>query len=174
MVNKKKDKAIKETKIKAIKSKKRVASHGEVFTPNDIVNDMLDLTKDTIANPVSKILEPACGNGNFLVEILLRKIKKIPENIDANEFGKNIITIFNSIYAIDLLEDNIKESKERLFKYFSKIYITRYKDSINISLLQAVKMILDKQIVQGNGFTLKKVYFDDGIYKDTDEDITFD
>ncbi|NCU41374.1 MAG: SAM-dependent DNA methyltransferase, partial [Candidatus Moranbacteria bacterium] len=55
-----------------IQSKKRVRDHGEVFTPDFIVNDMLDLVKDETKNIDSRFLEPACGDGNFLIEVLRR------------------------------------------------------------------------------------------------------
>ncbi len=68
-----------------IKSKNRVRDHGEVFTPDFIVQDMLDLVKDHSENPTSTFLEPACGNGNFLIEILRRKMETIYSKYRKNQ-----------------------------------------------------------------------------------------
>ena len=57
-----------------IKSRKRVRDHGEVFTPDWLVRDMCDLVGEACAQVGSRFLEPACGDGNFLVEILRRKL----------------------------------------------------------------------------------------------------
>ena len=62
-----------------IKSKERVADHGEVFTNEREVNAMLDLVKDESFNVESTFLEPACGDGNFLIAILDRKLRKVEE-----------------------------------------------------------------------------------------------
>lgn len=88
-----------------IKSKQRVKERGEVFTPPHIVGAMLDLIplkEDTT------FFEPACGNGNFLVEILRRKLSSTK--------NPNIINCIKSIYAVDIMPDNISEAKERMIK----------------------------------------------------------
>ena len=59
---------------KQVKSKQRVADHGEVFTAEREVNAMLDLVKQETERIDSRFLEPACGDGNFLSEILRRKL----------------------------------------------------------------------------------------------------
>ena len=59
---------------KQIKSKQRVADHGEVFTDEKEVGAMCDLVIEETQRIDSRFLEPACGDGNFLIEILKRKL----------------------------------------------------------------------------------------------------
>lgn len=87
---------------KQIKSKKRVNDFGEVFTAEREVKAMCDLIPDWSGN----ILEPACGNGNFLVEVLHRKI----------ESGIDPVQAASEIYGIDIQADNVKECIDRLCK----------------------------------------------------------
>lgn len=100
---------------KQIKSRQRVAQHGEVFTNPREVNAMLDLVRDESFRLDSRFLEPACGDGNFLIEILRRKLSLI-ENIKSQtewEF-KSLIAV-GSCYGIELLEDNAEACRQRLF-----------------------------------------------------------
>lgn len=90
---------------KLIKSKERVNKFGEVFTPSNIVNDMLDLIPNL--NISQTFLEPACGNGNFLIEILSRKLLLCKNDND-------IIRSYASIYGIDIQEDNVIEARKRM------------------------------------------------------------
>lgn len=122
-----------------VKSKQRVADHGEVFTNEREVKAMLDLvwknleqgTKDKILT--TTFLEPACGSGNFLVEILERKLETIKEldkkHKNQNHFQKNIITALASIYGVELLEDNAQECRERLYALTLKYYPKKYQES---------------------------------------------
>lgn len=99
-----------------IKSRQRVAQHGEVFTNPREVNAMLDLVRDESFRLDSRFLEPACGDGNFLIEILRRKLSLI-ENIKSQtewEF-KSLIAV-GSCYGIELLEDNAEACQERLYR----------------------------------------------------------
>lgn len=94
--------------MKQIKSKDRVKKFGEVFTPPHIVNDMCDMIPSDIwENIGSTFLEPTCGNGNFLVEILNRKLERCSTEQDC-------IKALESIYGIDILQDNVEESKQRM------------------------------------------------------------
>ncbi|MBQ6237398.1 MAG: SAM-dependent DNA methyltransferase [Bacteroidales bacterium] len=102
--------------IKQIKSRQRVAQHGEVFTNPREVNAMLDLVRDESFRLDSRFLEPACGDGNFLIEILRRKLSLI-ENIKSQtkwEF-KSLIAV-GSCYGIELLEDNAEACRDRLYR----------------------------------------------------------
>ena len=73
------------SKPKTIKSKQRVRDYGEVYTPEQIVRDMLDLLPHDTQAIDSTYLEPACGNGAFLIEILRRKLERCKE--DAHLLG---------------------------------------------------------------------------------------
>jgi len=112
-----------------VKSKKRVADHGEVFTSEREVNAMLDLVKQETERIDSRFLEPACGTGNFLVEILNRKLKIVKDRYKKSqiEFERNAIIAISSIYGVDILQDNAIECRDRLFEIFDVIYTRLYK-----------------------------------------------
>src|SRR5712671_1368776 len=94
-----------------IKSKKRVADHGEVFTPPWIVEAMLNLVKDETERIDSRFLEPACGSGNFLVRVLQRKLTAVEVKFGRSDFEKRHYGLLSlmCLYGIELLPDNIAE-----------------------------------------------------------------
>lgn len=140
---------------KQIKSKKRVADFGEVYTNEREVNAMLDLVKRESTRPESRFLEPACGNGNFLIKILERKLKTVRRKYRKNQFEyeRYCFIAISSIYAIDILEDNVEESRERLFKYFEKQYKSLYKTNCSDDFKQSVRYVLKQNIILGDGLT---------------------
>ena len=93
---------------KQVKSKQRVADHGEVFTAEREVIAMLDLVKDETERIDSRFLEPACGEGAFLTKILERKLNVVIAKYSKSEhdFEKQSIIALSSIYGIDILTDN--------------------------------------------------------------------
>ena len=124
---------------KLIKSKQRVKDFAEVFTPKHIVKDMCDLVPAEMwVNVDTTFLEPACGTGNFLVEILERKFK-LCENWEDG------LRALKSVYGVDIQQDNVEEAKGRLFE----MYIKRFPKSPAISGLIAAQ-ILENNIVCGN------------------------
>lgn len=141
-----------------VKSKKRVQEHGEVLTNEREVKAMLDLVKDHTYNKNSTFLEPACGNGNFLIEVLSRKLDAIFEESSKEQklFDRNAVIVFSSVYGVDLLEDNIQECKERLFAYFAEFYKTKCKFELSDELTKSIKFILDKNIQQGDALAMTK------------------
>ena len=98
---------------KQVKSKKRVSDHGEVFTNEREVNAMLDLVKHETERIDSRFLEPACGNGNFLAEVLKRKLKIVDERYNTNQsdWERYAVIAVSSIYGVEILEDNAQECK---------------------------------------------------------------
>ena len=142
-----------------IKSKKRVADHGEVYTSDREVNNMLNLVKQETERLDSRFLEPACGDGNFLIKVLERKLDVLLSRYKNNqyEFEKNSVVVISSIYGIDILEDNVEETQNRLFNYFESIYSKTFKGSENQELLSTIKYILSKNIIHGDALSLKKV-----------------
>lgn len=103
-------------KEKLIKSKKRVRDFAEVFTPSHIVKDMCDLIPDSVWDNIeSTFLEPACGNGNFLVEIYERKLKLCKDEKDG-------LKALASIVGIDIQADNCEESRKRLMTMFCEAF----------------------------------------------------
>jgi hypothetical protein len=105
-----------------VKSKKRVADHGEVFTPPWLVQSMLDLVKDEAERIDSRFLEPACGDGNFLVQILKRKLNSVEIKYGKSEFERKHFALFAlmCLYAIELLSDNIADCRANLLKIFAE------------------------------------------------------
>ena len=100
---------------KQIKSRQRVAQHGEVFTNPREVNAMLDLVRDESFRLDSRFLEPACGDGNFLIEILRRKLSLLKDIKSPMEWEFQSLIAVGSCYGIELLEDNAEACRERLF-----------------------------------------------------------
>lgn len=124
---------------KLIKSKQRVKDFAEVFTPKHIVKDMCDLVPEEMwTNVETTFLEPACGTGNFLVEILERKFN-LCENWEDG------LRALKSVYGIDIQQDNVEETKLRLFD----MYIAKFPKSPAVSGLIATQ-ILENNIVCGN------------------------
>ena len=134
-----------------LKSKKRVAEHGEVFTSDREVNAMLDLVKQETERIESKFLEPACGTGNFLVEILNRKLKTVKDRYKKSqiEFERNAVIAISSIYGVDILQDNAIECRERLFKIFETMYTGLYKTNCKEECLASVRFVLKRNILWG-------------------------
>ena len=158
-----------------IKSKSRVANHGEVFTSNKIVNDMLDLVKQETERIESRFLEPACGNGNFLAEILERKLTVVKAKYgkSESEYKKYAFIAVTSIYGVELLQDNVEECRQRLFDIFCREILKNSKIISNYekeSYLEAILYVLTKNILCGNALTLRKV---DAEASDTEEPIIF-
>jgi hypothetical protein len=118
---------------------------------------MLDLVKNETERIQSRFLEPACGDGNFLIKILKRKLKLVEKKYKRNQFEyeKNSFLAISSLYGIDLLEDNIKEAKKRLYNIFFKEYQSIYKKRINQDFLKSVQYVLERNILQGDALSLK-------------------
>ena len=150
---------------KGIKSRERVRDRGEVFTELREINNILDLTADAHRNyKDQRILEPACGNGNFLVVILERRLADIKKAIkkkaqDDTEFA--ILTALSTMYGVDIMPDNIKECHERLTAIIDKFYKERVPTkNRRPEFFDAVKEILRTNIQLGDMLNGKeKIYF---------------
>ncbi len=124
---------------KLIKSKQRVSDFGEVFTPAHIVKDMCDLVPEEMRVSIDiTFLEPACGTGNFLTEILARKFKLCKDWQDG-------LIALKSVYGIDIQMDNVIEARQRLFD----MYIAKFPKSPALSGIMAAQ-ILASNIVCGD------------------------
>lgn len=157
---------------KQVKSKERVVEHGEVFTAEREVKAMCDLVSQECDRIDSRFLEPACGNGNFLVEILSRKlatVKKIYKN-NPYDFERYSVVAMTSIYGVDIMLDNTEECRKRLYDIWNKEYKKICKQQCNEDTRKAVEYILSKNILCGNALTLMCV---DENQKDTDNPIVF-
>tara|TARA_Y100000310_G_scaffold342533_1_gene446199 strand:+ start:151 stop:804 length:654 start_codon:yes stop_codon:yes gene_type:complete len=140
-----------------IKHRKRVTDHGEVFTHEREVNSMLDLVKQETERLDSRFLEPACGDGNFLSEVLNRKLKILKQRYSKSQYDyeRYSVVVISSIYGIDILKDNVEECRERLLNIFIEQYRRIFKNNINERFLEILKIILEKNIVQGDALTMK-------------------
>ncbi len=155
-----------------VKSKQRVTDHGEVFTAEREVNAMLDLVRQETERIDSRFLEPACGDGNFLAEILRRKLAVVKKKYRKSpvDYEKNAVLAASSIYGVDILQDNVDACRKRMFEIWDKEYTAVCKKEVNEDCRAAVRFILSRNIVCGNALSLKKV---DAGGKDTDEPIVF-
>ena len=150
---------------KQVKSKARVADFGEVNTSDREVNAMLDLVKHETERLDSRFLEPACGDGNFLIEVLNRKLEILKKNYSKNqyEFEKNSIVVVGSIYGIEILEDNAQSARNRLLQRFLDIYKNYFKKYTNNNLINSIEFIIKQNIIHGDALTFKKDNSDDPI-----------
>lgn len=154
-----------------VKSKKRVSDHGEVFTSEREVNAMLDLVKQETERIESRFLEPACGNGNFLAEVLRRKLAVVEAKYKKGqlEFERYSVLAVSSIYGVDILEDNAQECRERLFKIFDEQYTKLYKNDCKEDCRNSVKFLLNRNILWGdaldftNPVTKKPIVFSEWV-----------
>lgn len=140
-----------------IKSKKRVADHGEVFTNPREVNAMLDLVKDETERIDARFLEPACGNGNFLAEVLRRKLAVVNTRFAKSqyEWEYDALTGIAAIYGVDLLEDNARECRERLYALFEESYKALFPRTQKPEMERSIRYVLSRNILQGDALDFR-------------------
>lgn len=135
-----------------VKSKQRVADHGEVFTPAWMVEAMLDLVKGETERIDSRFLEPACGSGNFLVRILQRKLAAVELKFGKSDFEKShyALLALMCIYGIELLADNIAECRANLLEIFADYLEIEESDD----LYRAAYYVLSQNLVHGDAMKM--------------------
>lgn len=154
--------------MKLVKSKQRVADHGEVFTPAWMVEAMLDLVKDETERIDARFLEPACGSGNFMVQILKRKLAAVEIKFGKSDFERQHYALLGlmCIYGIELLADNIAECRANMLDVFA--------DYLNLAeaddLYRAAAQVLSVNVVHGDALTMRAV---DGQHPQDRPPITF-
>ena len=138
-----------------IKSKKRVSDFGEVYTNEREVNAMLDLVKEETEKITSTFLEPACGNGNFLVEILRRKLTSVARiyGSDMSEYRLHMIEAVTSIYGVDIQADNVQESRRRLLDMCREEFSGSYGINLSDGTIKALECVMKRNIICGNTLT---------------------
>ena len=137
------------------KSKERVQKHGEVFTPVWVVNDMLNLLPKDCWKAEKTFLEPACGEGAFLIEIYKRKLQNIKTKLQGDwEWQVAIAT--SSIYGIELLEDNTNLCKQNLLQVFSTFYDKHFLDTQDEEFTNTIQFLIERNIVQGDALKYRK------------------
>jgi hypothetical protein len=136
-----------------VKSKQRVADHGEVFTPAWMVEAMLDLVKNETERIDSRFLEPACGSGNFLVQILRRKLAAVEGKYGKSEFERRhyALLALMCIYGIELLADNIAECRANVLEILSQYLKLEAGDE----LFRAGSYVLSQNLVHGDALTMR-------------------
>jgi hypothetical protein len=120
---------------------------------------MLDLVKQETERIESRFLEPACGTGNFLTEILERKLRVVETRYKKSqlEYERNAVLAVSSIYGIDILIDNVMECRKRLFNIFDQKYSSLFKKKAKDKCRNSVKYMLLRNIIWGDALTLKTV-----------------
>ena len=138
-----------------VKSKQRVADHGEVFTPAWMVEAMLDLVKDETERIDARFLEPACGSGNFIVQILKRKLAVVALKYGKSDFERRHYALLGlmCIYGIELLADNIAECRANVLDVFAE-YL-QLDDSCD--LYRAALYVLSQNLVHGDALSMRAV-----------------
>lgn len=136
-----------------IKSKKRVADHGEVFTPTWLVDAMLDLVKGEADRIDARFLEPACGSGNFLVRVLQRKFAAVELKFRKSEFERQHYALLGLMctYGIELLADNIAECRANMLGVLAEYLSINDRDDI----YHAGFFVLSKNLVHGDALTMR-------------------
>lgn len=136
-----------------VRSKQRVADHGEVFTPAWMVEAMLDLVKEETERIDSRFLEPACGSGNFLVQVLRRKLAAVDQKFGGSDFERRHYALLGlmCIYGIELLEDNIAECRANLLEVFAVHLGLDGADDIH----RAAAYVLSQNLVHGDALTMR-------------------
>ena len=140
---------------KQIKSRQRVADHGEVFTNPREVNAMLDLVRDESLRLDSRFLEPACGDGNFLIEILRRKLSLLQDLKSQTEWEFQSLIAVGSCYGIDILPDNAEACRTRLEEYVLSQHPASEKLPADSPYLLSLHYMLQKNIVCGDALTYR-------------------
>jgi hypothetical protein len=136
-----------------IRSKKRVADHGEVLTPPWLVEKMLDLVKGETERIDSRFLEPACGSGNFLVPVLQRKLAAVEVKFGKTEFERRHYSLLAVMctYGIELLPDNIAECRANMLEVFAQYLNLVETDELYL----AAFYVLSQNLVHGDALTMR-------------------
>lgn len=138
-------------------NRQRIIDHGEVFTPPGLVNDMLDLVQQECERIESRFLEPACGDGNFLAEVLTRKLATVDKRNARNRdrWERDAVVAVTSLYGIDLLGDNVAACRERLGAVVDATHQATFGESLPAAAASAIAYILSQNVVQGDALSFR-------------------
>lgn len=136
-----------------VRSRERVADHGEVFTPEWMVEAMLDLVKGEAERIDSRFLEPACGSGNFLVRILQRKLAAVELKFGRSHFERCHYALLAVMctYGIELLADNIAECRSNMLEVLAEYLSLEESDD----LYRAAFYVLSQNLIHGDALTMR-------------------
>lgn len=135
-----------------IKSRDRVRDQGEVFTPLVVVGEMLDMLEPDISDRSKRVLEPSCGNGNFLVEVLSRRLRAVSKKHSLANKEFDVLTIAANIYGIDIMSDNVREARSRLTALVN-MFFADTKNSADF--MYALDTIIKRNIICGDSLKHK-------------------
>lgn len=138
-----------------VKSRERVSAHGEVFTAEREVKAMCDLVDDECRRYDSTFLEPACGDGNFLAEILTRKLSSIHDDPD---YERKSLIALSSLYGIDILPDNADLCRRRLYEIWNTA------PNLSESARTRAREILSSNIVNGDTLQPETIIFTEWVF----------
>ena len=130
-------------KERLIKSKERVKKFAEVFTPTWLADDMIELVGDEVSKIKTRVLEPAVGEGVFLIQILKRKVANA-KTID------DMFILLGSLYGVDIQLDNVQITREKIFELWKGFFIQVTEENPNADEIRAAKTIIEKNIIQGD------------------------
>lgn len=135
-----------------VKSKQRVADHGEVFTPDWLVEAMLDQVKGESERIDARFLEPACGSGNFVVRVLARKLANAERRYAGSQFERRNYSLLGlmCIYGIEILPDNVAECRQNMLEVFDVFLGLSEGDELH----RAAKYVLSQNVVHGDALTM--------------------
>ena len=136
-----------------VKSKQRVADHGEVFTPPWMVEAMLDLVKGETERIDSRFLEPACGNGNFLAPLLRRKLAAVELKYGKSDFERRhyALLALMCVYGIEILPDNIADCRANLLEIFAEYLNLDSSDDF----YRAAVCVLSVNLIHGDAMKMR-------------------
>lgn len=139
--------------MELVKSKQRVADHGEVFTPSAIVDGMLSLVAGEAERIDARFLEPACGDGNFLLPVLERKLVTVRARYGNSDFENrhHALLALMSIYGIELLEDNTADCRRNLLEIFT----TYLGDDVAPEWAAAATAVVRINIIHGDALSMQ-------------------
>jgi hypothetical protein len=141
--------------VELVKSKQRVADHGEVFTSPEAVDAMLNMVRSESERIESRFLEPACGSGNFLVPVLERKLVTVRARYGKSDFERrhHALLALMSIYGIELLGDNVHECRGKLLK----VFVDELAELADKEWVAAALTVLNANVVHGDALAMTTV-----------------
>ena len=147
-------------KYNQIKSKDRVVNHGEVYTPDWVVQDMLDMIPNNASKIETRYLESSSGEGNFLVAILIRKLEQIFINYKVLEDVQFYTFVaLTNIYGIELLKDNVEFCKRRMLEII-RLFFIKYNYRFDSTFENVINNVLSHNIINMNTLTYRIPMFD--------------
>ena len=141
-------------------SRQRIADHGEVFTPPGLVRDMLNLpgVADECLRVDARFLEPACGDGNFLAEVLRRRLGRVSETHPKRAlipWERDALRGLANLYGIELLPDNAGRCRARLVGVFEDLYRGRFKAKARDAVVGAARRIAAANVLLGDALSMR-------------------